>query len=68
MTPKRKSIADQLRDELRLALEQSTQEKVAGESGVSQSQLSRFLNNDRTPSLEVADRLCKYLGLVLKHK
>jgi len=65
---KRPSIVDQLRYELRQAIEKDNQDVVAKATRVNQSVLSRFINDDRGISLETADKLCRYLGLVLKHK
>jgi transcriptional regulator with XRE-family HTH domain len=40
--------------------------RIATESGISQSSLSRFMAGDRMLSLESASKLFDYLGLVAK--
>jgi transcriptional regulator with XRE-family HTH domain len=39
---------------------------IAGETGVSQPQLSRFVNGDRGLSVGSLDILCDFLGLELR--
>ena len=54
-------------DELRRAIRQSgeTEYGIAKASGVPQSVLNRFMNDDRGISLETAAKLCRYFGLRL---
>ena len=39
---------------------------IAGETGVSQPQLSRFVNGERGLSVGSLDTLCEFLGLELR--
>jgi plasmid maintenance system antidote protein VapI len=63
MTPKARSIVDQLRS----AMERSgkTQYAIAQATGISQSVVNRFVNGERGISLETAAKLCQYLDLDL---
>jgi transcriptional regulator with XRE-family HTH domain len=42
-----------------------TQYRIAKESGVDSSTLGRFVKGERTITLEVANKICKALGLQL---
>jgi transcriptional regulator with XRE-family HTH domain len=54
-------------DQLRRAIQASglTAYKLSQDSGVSRSQLSRFLRGERDLSLGVADKVCELLGMRL---
>lgn len=62
-TAKRKTIADQLR----LAITNSGKSlyQLSIESGVDSGQLSRFMNRDRSLTLESVDKLAVVLNLSL---
>ena len=63
MTPKRRTIAEQLQKAI---VESGESEYAIGKvTGVSQSVLSRFINGQRGISLETAAKLCTYLELDL---
>lgn len=55
----------QLTDAMRRAIEASgkTRYRIAKESGVSASQLSRLVNGERGLSVDTIERLANYLGL-----
>lgn len=54
-------------EQLRKAIEDSGESlyAIGNESGVDQSVMSRFMNDERGISLETASKLCSYLGLRL---
>lgn len=45
-----------------------TRYRIAQETGINESTLSRFVASGRGLSMENTDRLCAYLGLELKAK
>jgi transcriptional regulator with XRE-family HTH domain len=57
----------QLADQLRQAITDSglTMSDISRETEVHRSQLSRFMRGQRDLGLQVADRLCQFLGLSL---
>lgn len=63
MTPKARSIVEQLQQAIKRSSE--TQYAIAQATGVSQSVLNRFINGERGISLETAAKLCQYLDLDL---
>jgi transcriptional regulator with XRE-family HTH domain len=63
MTPKLRSIVEQLRHAIKHS--DQTQYAIAQGSGVSQSVVNRFVHGERTISLETAAKLCEYLDLDL---
>jgi transcriptional regulator with XRE-family HTH domain len=62
-----KSKRDTLAGDLRQAINESgiSMYKLAQDTGVSRSQLSRFMREERDLSLGVANKLCEVLGLRL---
>ena len=62
-SPPRVSLADQLRQ----AINESglTQYRIAKESGVQQTILSRFATGERNVQLDTADKLAAYFGMSL---
>ena len=42
--------------------------RIALDTGISQSVVTRFLNGDRSISLATADKLCEHFGLELRAK
>jgi transcriptional regulator with XRE-family HTH domain len=63
MTPKARTIVDQLRKAI--ADSGETEYAIAKGSGVSQSVVNRFVHGERSISLETAAKLCSYLNLDL---
>jgi plasmid maintenance system antidote protein VapI len=63
MTPKARSIVDQLQQAIKRSGE--TQYAIAHATGISQSVLNRFINGERGISLETAAKLCQYFDLDL---
>ena len=63
---KRKNIVDTLRE----AIEESgyTKTQLAELSGVDKGQISRFVNEERTLTLESAEKIAKVLKLELKKR
>ena len=61
-------LTGMITDQLRLAVKRSGKSvlKVAEESGVSQSMLSRFVSGRRDIYLATADKLAAYFGLALR--
>jgi transcriptional regulator with XRE-family HTH domain len=55
------TLADQLREAM--AKSGLTNYRIGKDAGVDQAVLSRFVSGERNISLEVADRICKLLGL-----
>lgn len=57
-------------DTLRRAIEGSgmTRYRIAQETGINESTLSRFVASGKGLSMDNCDRLCAYLGLELKPK
>jgi transcriptional regulator with XRE-family HTH domain len=60
---KKRSIVEQLRQAIRDSGQ--TEYAIAKGSGVSQSVVNRFVNGERSISLETAAKLCQYLDLDL---
>lgn len=60
---KKRSIVEQLRHAIRDSGQ--TEYAIAKGSGVSQSVVNRFVNGERSISLETAAKLCEYLDLDL---
>ncbi|XZE21811.1 helix-turn-helix domain-containing protein [Pirellulaceae bacterium SH449] len=67
MKKSQKKIDETLADTIRNAINASelTLYRIAKDSGVSVPSITRFVNEERTISLETADKLCKCLGLEL---
>jgi plasmid maintenance system antidote protein VapI len=70
MAKRRKRTATTLADQLRAAIDASGKSRyeLCKLGGVDQSVLGRFMSGQRGLTLDVADRLCKVLGLVLRRK
>jgi transcriptional regulator with XRE-family HTH domain len=64
--PTKKSVIDQLQRAIKDSGE--TEYAIAKGSGVSQSGLNRFVNGERSISLETAAKLCEYLKLHLSRQ
>jgi len=59
------SVTDQLRQAIRA---NGSANRLAEDSGIAQSVISRFLSGERGLSSETVDRLAEYLGLELQPK
>jgi transcriptional regulator with XRE-family HTH domain len=59
-----KTVSDQLRDAIRGA--RVSRYRIAKETGVEESALSRFVNGTRSLDLSSVDKLAAYLGLELR--
>lgn len=60
------TIADRLRAEIVRAEKRGiTRYRIAQESGVSQSQLSRFAAGENEPKLSTAEKICEAIGVRL---
>jgi plasmid maintenance system antidote protein VapI len=66
MPLKHKSIVEQLRHATQHSGE--TEYAVTKGSGVSQSLVNRFVNGERSISIETASKLCEYLRLDLHRR
>jgi plasmid maintenance system antidote protein VapI len=62
-TPKRISLADQLREAVKGC--GLTHYRIAKESGVQQTILSRFVTGERNVQLDTAEKLAVYFGMSL---
>lgn len=63
---RRKSLVSELRKAI---VESSyTQNRLSELSGVNRAQINRFVKNERTLTLESAEKIAKVLGLELKSK
>ena len=58
------SLAAQLRKAIKAS--GLTQYRIAKDTGVPQPVVNRFVNGERSITLETADKLCRYLGLKLR--
>jgi hypothetical protein len=61
---KTKTVSESLRNAIQAS--QGSLYRLAKDSGIGYASLHGFMNGDRTLSLEVVDKLCQVLGLVLQ--
>lgn len=64
MNPKRSTLSDVIREAV--TQDGRSLARLAQESGVSHTILSRFLRNERDITLGTAERLCRVLALELR--
>jgi hypothetical protein len=57
------TVSDTLREAIRNA--SVTRYRIACDTGIAESALSRFVSGERSLDLTSVDKLCEYLGLVL---
>ncbi len=68
------AVSDQLLDAIQKAMKKGrgkpgvTRYRIAQDSGVNHTVLSRFLSGERSINLQTVDLLCDHLGLELRPK
>lgn len=70
MSPRRKPPLPTLADQLRAAVADSglSHYRIAKDTGISQPIITRFVNGDRSVSLDTAGKLAAYFGMSLARR